>query len=227
MSTFVNYIEDKTPLERRLVKLFKELGVSGENKAALKSFLAPLRNKGPVYRYHYDHTLRVTFLCVAVARFVHLNEKTLFYAGLLHDIGKAQVPIDTLGKTSGWTPKDTKRIRPHVMDGYRSIRGKFDFSAEVLLWHHRFQLNGYPVVLPKHLHKYCLGTRMMIQMHGRMLSLCDQFDAFHRVNDRSGAVVIPTGEEIKELMLRTNPDQRDLIRDLYKAGIFTTYTEQM
>jgi hypothetical protein len=204
--------------------LYADLQVSGENQRALDSFLAPLRDKGPVYRYHYMHTLRVTFLCVEVAKFMHLDQKALFYAGLLHDVGKSLVLVETLGKTSGWTETDTINIRPHVMDGYWMIRGRFDFTAEVILWHHRFQSKGYPTIIPRNIHPYCLGTKTMIEMYGRILSLCDQFDAFHRVNDANGEAIPPTGEEIKELMFKANPDQRFLLAELYEADVFTTFT---
>lgn len=206
--------------------LYADLQVSGENQRALDAFLAPLRDKGPVYRYHYMHTLRVTILCVDVAKFMHLDQKALFYAGLLHDVGKSLVPIVTLGKTTGWTENDTRNIRPHVMDGYRMIRGRFDFSAEVIIWHHRFQSKGYPSKVPGSLHPYCLGTKTMIEMYGRILSLCDQFDAFHRVNDANGEAVPRTGEEIKELMFKANPDQRFLLTELYEADVFTTFTSE-
>jgi len=225
MGTFVKYIKSHKPYEEKLAELFKRLDVDSVKKNAIESFLAPLRDKGPVYRFHFDHTLRVTFLCVEVAKFMHLSEKTMLYAGLLHDIGKVQVPVETLGKTSGWTEKDTQNIRPHVMDGYRMIRGMFDFSAEIILRHHRFQSKGYPKTVPKCLHEYSLGTKMMIELYGRMLSLCDQFDAFHRINDHGGKVVVPTGESVKALMLKTNPDQKDFIEQLYEVGIFTTFTE--
>lgn len=187
--------------------------------------MAPLRDKGPVYRFHYDHTLRVALLCVEVAKFMHLDQKALLYAGLLHDVGKIQVPAETLGKTSGWTEKDTQNIRPHVMDGYKMIRGRFDFTAEVILHHHRFQANGYPVIVPHELHPHCLGSQTLIIMYGRILALCDQFDAFHRINDHGGKITVPTGESIKTLMFKANPDQRVLLDEFYREGIFTLYTE--
>ena len=225
MSTFVNYIQKPVPLGEALTHLFQTLGVGIEDQTAIQCFLAPLRVKGPIYRFHYEHTLRVAFLCVEVAKFMHVDKKALLYAGLLHDIGKAQVPPETLGKTQGWTEKDTRAMHPHVMDGYRLLRGKFDFTAEIILWHHRFQAQGYPAKMPKSLHPYCLGSKTMIQMYGRILSLCDQFDAFHRVNDKQGQVVVPTGEQIKALLLKANPEQKLLIEELYAAEVFTTYTE--
>ena len=225
MSTFVNYLRDTTPLQDRLHQLYIDLGIEVDNQVAIFSYLAPPRNKGTDHRFNYEHILLVAFLCVGVAEFMHLEKKALLYAGLLHDIGKAQVPVVTLGKTQGWTEQDTRNIHPHVMDGYRLLRGKFDFTAEVILWHHRFQAKGYPSVVPRNLHPYCLGSKTMIQMYGRLLSLCDQFDAFHRVNDRQGEGVVPTGEEIKSLMIKANPDQRVLLEELYSCDIFTTYTE--
>ncbi len=225
MSTFVNYIQDPTSLWRRVEDHFKRLHVESENRKVIVSFLLPLREKGPVYRFHYDHTLRVALLCVEVAKFMHLDQKAMLYAGLLHDIGKALVPIETLGKTSGWTDQDTRNIHPHVMDGYRMLRGKFDFTAEVILHHHRFQANGYPARVPHELHPHCLGSQTMIQMYGRILALCDQFDAFHRINDHGGKVTVPTGESIRDSMFKTNSDQRVLLGELYRAEVFTTYTE--
>ncbi|HEY0220873.1 MAG TPA: HD domain-containing protein [Candidatus Paceibacterota bacterium] len=224
MAIFVNYLREDTPLEEVLGRLFADLQIGFENQQAIESFLAPLRDKGPIYKFHYNHTLRVAILCMKVAEFMHLDKKALLYAGLLHDVGKALVSARTLGKTSGWTEKDTREMRPHVMDGYKLIRGRFDFTAEIILWHHRFQAKGYPVAIPHALHPYCLGSKTMIQVYGRILSLCDQFDAFHRVNDKQGATVIPTGEEILLLMYKANPDQRVLLDELYKADIFTTFT---
>jgi hypothetical protein len=112
----------------------------------------------------------------------------------------------------------------HVMDGYRLIRGQFDFSAEVILWHHRFQHNGYPADMPALLHEYSQGTRVMIQFYGRLLALADGFDAFHRVNEKYTPVDGPVGEWIREKMLEHNPDQRVLVQELYDASVFTTYT---
>ncbi len=109
----------------------------------------------------------------------------------------------------------------HVMDGYRLIRDKFDFSAEIILWHHRFQPRGYPQEHPAPLHDYCEATKVMIPWYGRMLSLADTFDALHRVNDKHGADTL-TGEQIKEKMLAFHKDQKILVEGLFAANIFTT-----
>ena len=224
VSAFVNYLPDGDPLDAQLGALFADYGIKPSDQRALESFMAPLATKGPAYHETYEHCIRLAMLGAEVAKFVHLDPKVLIFAGLLHDIGKVQVPQETLSKTSGWTDKDTQNMKPHVMDAYRMIRGRFDFSAEVILWHHRFQSKGYPNRIPQSLHPYCLGVKVLIPYYGRLLSLCDQFDAFHRVNDKHGEAVIPTGDTIKQMMMLYNQDQKAFIEQLYEADVFTTYT---
>ncbi|HYE22253.1 MAG TPA: HD domain-containing protein [Verrucomicrobiae bacterium] len=223
--SFVNYRQDQLSLEELLDCTFVDLGVDTEHAQAAEAFLAPLKAKGGPYYYTFLHCIRVGLLGKAVAEFMHLSRRTMFFAGVLHDVGKLQVPATTLGKTQGWTEEDTRLVRRHVMDGYRMLAGRFDFTAEVLLWHHRFQSAGYPKTILAPLHEYCLGTKVLIPMLGRILSLCDVYDALHRINDKHGEKRAPTGEEIKELMLKFNQDQKQLVEDLYTAGVFTTYTQ--
>jgi putative nucleotidyltransferase with HDIG domain len=174
----------------------------------------------------YEHSIRVAYIGGLVGKFMHLDYKALIYAGLLHDTGKALVPLSTLQKTSGWTPKDAEIIRDHVMRSYELARDKFNFSAEVLLWHHMFQPNSYPNAFPEPLSNYSQGTRVMIPFFGRALALCDSYDAAHRANDKHEGEV--TGHMIKERMFDHNPDQKVLLEELYKAQIFTTqiFTEE-
>jgi len=58
-------------------------------------------------------------------------------------------------------------------------------------------------------------------MYGRILALVDTYDALHRVNFQEGKVQQLTPTEIKERMLKNNPDQRVLVESLYNAGILT------
>jgi putative nucleotidyltransferase with HDIG domain len=161
----------------------------------------------------------VAWLGKLAAKVMHVEPKVMIYAGLLHDIGKALTPLSTLQKTVGWTHKDSAIMVSHVMDGYRLARDKFNFSAEVILWHHMFQPNSYPRVFPKPLKEYSAGTKVIIPYCGRGLALCDSYDASHRVNERSGEI---TGESIKQKMFEHNPDQRILLEELYAADVFTT-----
>ncbi|MBI4991660.1 MAG: HD domain-containing protein [Candidatus Harrisonbacteria bacterium] len=214
-----------TWLEKRFDEILSDLKVSSDERRKVRSLLAPLRNKNSVTHLHYQHSLRVALLLELIAKFMNLDVKALVYAGVFHDIGKTQAPISTLEKTSGWTAKDTRVMKAHVMDSYRLLRGTFDFTAEVILWHHRFQVNGYPSKLPKKSHSFSRATEALITFYGRMLALADCYDALHRANDKFGGAKL-SAAQIKEKMLVLNPDLRRLIEDLYDADIFMEEDEQ-
>ncbi|MDB5266660.1 MAG: metal dependent phosphohydrolase [Parcubacteria group bacterium] len=207
-------MDSRTLLERS----FDELGIEPSNREAIVAFLEPLRIK---HLPTFDHSVRVGFLSRQIGAFTHMSERALFYAGTLHDVGKAQVRLELLEKMSGWTERDSREMEAHVMNGYKFIREKFNFSAEILLWHHRFQLNSYPKRLPQKLVPYSRGTSILIPLYGRFLSLADVFDASHRTNDKLKDEGVLDGALIKKNMFKWNPDQRELIQRLYNEGIFT------
>lgn len=209
-------------LHKQLRAALAELEVPQQEWETVLAFLEPLRTKDPITHVHYEHSVRVGFLCREIGKFMHLDEKALLYAGLMHDIGKCQVCLGTLGKTDVWTAIDTAAIQEHVMDSYRFLRGRFDFSAEVVVLHHRFQDDAYPAELPAPLHAYSEETKELIMTYGRLLALADVYDALHRSNSKFGTHRVLSGDEIKTKMLELNTDQRSLILKLYDAGIFTT-----
>src|SRR3989344_8568671 len=92
-------------IEVEFEETMDELRPNGDIKLSARSFLAILKQKS---EFTYHHSLRVGLLARRIARFMHLDEKALFFAGIFHDLGKSQVPLNTLHKTSGWTPDDSK-----------------------------------------------------------------------------------------------------------------------
>ena len=200
-------------------KTCDEVGISTTNQTHLKSLLAPLRDKDPVTNFHYLHSLRVGFLARQIGSFIHHEEKPLLLAGALHDLGKCQTCLQVLGKTGSWNDTDQKEIEQHVIDGYRLLRGRFDYSAEIMVWHHRFQENGYPEKLPPLLHRYRQTTQLLIREYGRIVAIAHVFDALHRVNEKAGAARALTNAEIREKMFEYNPDRKKLVSALYTANI--------
>lgn len=216
--------------EGQLLDLFRETcaveEVRSEDFDTVLAMLAPLRSKGPVYRAHYMHSLRVALYANSMgqlweldSKLGYLNGRALLLAGALHDIGKAQVPIEVLGKEDNWTSEDQRLVRRHVVDGYRMVRGRFDFSGAIMLWHHRFQAQGYPKRMPRSLVQFAHTSKRLIHDHGRMLALADVFDALHRKNGKHGGL---TPREIKIKMLQYNPDMKPYIAALYDIGILQT-----
>lgn len=209
-------------LEERFFQACIEVGIKEGDKNTIVSLLAPLRNKNEVTREHYLHSLRVGLVAREIGRHVHHEEKPLLFAGALHDIGKALVPIEVLGKKGPWTVSDQHIMKRHVMDSYRLLQGKFDFTAEVILWHHRFQENGYPKVLPKKLYGYSAPTKLLIVEYGRLLALSDVYDALHRSNSKFKEGQGLSGVEVKDKMFAYNPDKQKLVSSLYECGVFST-----
>lgn len=213
------YRAPREELEEIVSAMCQEVGITDERKDEIDRFTWPLTVKGDAVLAHYLHSLRTGIINVAIASQMLLSERASAYAGLLHDIGKASADPKILGKTEEWTESDYAHIRAHVEASHDMLRGKFDFTAAIVIWHHRFQKSGYPESLPESLHDYSLGTGVLIAMHGRVLALADVYDALHRGNARFGGA--QTGEQIHEKMLLFNPDLREQVEALYDRGIFT------
>ncbi len=218
---FVDYLDPEIPLEERLATAFGELQISQEQQDKILAYLKLLELK---HTETFYHSIRVGLAARGIAKHLNMDEKALLYAGLLHDIGKSMVPLSTLSKTEGWTADDTAAMDEHVLKSYELLRDTFDFSAEIVKLHHRFQSRPYPEKVPEPLHPYTDDTKKKIESGGRMLALADVYDALHRINEKFGGREAFSGDKVKEQMLQMNPDQTELVEELYDAGIFTTAT---
>ena len=224
---FIDYRNDSAPLYDTVVLRADELGVKIRDWLAIDAMLAPLGAKPKGGVYHHDHSLRVGLLASEIATGLnsmsdvenYTPPKPLFFAGLLHDVGKALVPACTLCATEKWTDEDKRNMEPHVMDGFRMLRDRFDFTAHVIIWHHRFQSGGYPIELPGALQPFSEATLRQAREYGKILMVADVFDAMHRVNSATaGKPLSPT--EIKRRMMLLQPDLLgDLVERLYDKGV--------
>lgn len=198
-----------------------EVGIRPNDQTALFAFLAPLREKDPITHVHYLHSLRVGLLAREIGRFTHHAERPLLMGGALHDLGKCQICLATLGKSERWSKRDTEAMKQHVLNGYNMLQGRFDLTADTMVRHHVFQPHGYPKRLPRFLHNYSEATKLLIGEHARIIALADVYDALHRINDKFGTRRALSGPEIHKLMHEHNPDRTALVTALYDAGIFT------
>jgi len=239
---FVPYRKDIFPLEDMVLRRALALKVADEDWSAINAMLAPLGAKKAGV-YHRDHSYRVGLLASEIAEAIGIPTfhprnperegwqgpyditwdysapNALFFAGLLHDIGKALVPACTLCATEKWTDEDRKNMEPHVLDGFRMLRDRFDFTAHVIVWHHRFQSGGYPAELPEKLQPFSDEALEKAKEYGKLLMVADVFDAMHRINSATGGVAL-TSEEIKTRMLKLHPELLgDLVSRLYEKGV--------
>ena len=98
----------------------------------------------------YAHSLNVALISRAIGKWLHLSKEdlnTLTLAGLLHDIGKTQIPDEILNKQGKLTDEEFDLIKSHAKKGY-SILKNTDFDTRIKLaalqHHERYDGTGYP-----------------------------------------------------------------------------------
>ena len=130
-----------------------------------------------------------------------------------------KIPLDVLAKTKGFNEKDMEIMKAHALEGYKILKEEgLLFSSWLAINHHQFQKNKYPLTLPDFPIQVCEGTRLLLGIYPRIISLADHYDALKRENDRFKRV--PSYREAREILTNTNKDQTYLINKLYSVGIF-------
>ena len=76
------------------------------------------------------------------------DQRRLARAALLHDVGKAFIPVTILDKPGALTPEEMEEMRQHPRRGYDALSAQGGFPPEMLdvvLHHHEFlDGTGYP-----------------------------------------------------------------------------------
>ena len=124
--------------------------------------------------YSYMHSVAVCALMVSLGRTLGLDAvacREAGLAGLLHDMGKALMPIEILNKPGKLSDEEFAIMRTHPERGWALLKeGKSvsDAVLDVCLHHHeRVDGNGYPHRLPA----------AELSLLVRMSAVCDVYDA--------------------------------------------------
>lgn len=103
--------------------------------------------------YTAGHQRRVSQLAVAIADALQLppdQVEGVRLAGVVHDVGKIQVPAEILSKPGRLNPLEFGLIKEHALNGYEILK-TIDFPwpiAQIVLQHHeRLDGSGYPSAL--------------------------------------------------------------------------------
>jgi HD-GYP domain-containing protein (c-di-GMP phosphodiesterase class II) len=152
-------------------KLVEEISDSvSRNPSALIS-LARLKT---VDDYTYMHSVAVCAMMVALGKQLGLDEqqtRLAGLAGLMHDLGKAMIPMEVLNKPGKLTDAEFAVVKQHPAEGHRMLLTGTDVDAIVLdvcLHHHeKVDGSGYP--------KGLKGDE--ISLFAKMGAVCDVYDA--------------------------------------------------
>lgn len=133
--------------------------------------LARLKTKDD---YTYMHSVAVCGLMIALSRGLGLDADTIRQtglAGLLHDLGKAAIPLDVLNKPGKLSDDEFRVIKDHPTAGHEMLReagGVGEIALDVALHHHeKVDGTGYPHRL----------NAEQISLFAKMGAVCDVYDA--------------------------------------------------
>lgn len=139
-----------------------------------QEMILPLLQLREFDEYTTTHSLNVSVLTMALAESIGLSSedvRTFGIAGLLHDLGKVNVPMDILNKPGKLTDEERRIMQNHPTDGARLILEsgrRLDLAAAVAHEHHiMINGHGYPKChYPRDCHKA-----------SKLIHVCDVYDA--------------------------------------------------
>ncbi len=128
--------------------------------------------------YTKDHCNNVSTLALKLADRINASEEfkaKLYYAALVHDIGKSLIPKEILNKPGKLTDEEYEQIKKHPIIGANAlseIKEMHEIEQAILHHHERFDGYGYPDNLKGE----------VIPLMSRIISICDSYDAM--INER-------------------------------------------
>lgn len=129
---------------------------------------------GSVDSYTFQHSANVSILSGLFGRWLGLQGEelqNLVFAGLLHDIGKTQIPLEILNKPGKLLTEEMRIMMQHATIGYEILKKAGMKNPEVILGvcqhHERLDGTGYPMSL----------SSASIHRNAKIIAIADIYDA--------------------------------------------------
>lgn len=169
-------------------------------------------------RYTNGHSLRVAEYSKEIARRMGKTPKeqeTIYYAGLLHDVGKIRIPVDIINKPGKLTDEEYEQMKIHPVTSYHILKDAFEdeqVKNGAKFHHERYDGTGYPNGL----------KQTNIPEVARIVGVADAYDAM--ASNRSYRKYLPQDvireeiekgkgtqfdPEIADVMLKMIDDDKD------------------
>ncbi|MCZ8351658.1 MAG: HD-GYP domain-containing protein [Rhizobium sp.] len=155
------------------------------------------------------HSVSVSTLMMSVGQRMNMTEELVIdlgFSGLLHDIGKIEIPDTLLNKALPLNSTDRRLLQRHPDAGFKLLSldsGVSQMTLDICRYHHELlDGSGYPAGLK--------GTEISLAV--RITTVCDVFDALttRRPYKRSWSA----GEALRWLYQRPNHYDSDIVRQL-------------
>ena len=127
--------------------------------------------------YTYTHSVNVAILALCLGKRIGLSRislSQLAICGLVHDLGKLEIPKKVLNKPGKLTDDEFKEIQTHPLKSVNQIvklKAPIDLKSKILLapfeHHLKYDLSGYPKV----------KNKTSISLFGRIITIADVYDA--------------------------------------------------
>ncbi|MEJ6952552.1 HD domain-containing phosphohydrolase [Natronospora cellulosivora (SeqCode)] len=161
----------------------------------IKELLLSITNILEMYdKYTSGHSVNVAELSAKIAKRMGMNKQEIvdiYWAGMVHDIGKLLVSLDIINKKGKLTEEEYEIIKKHPIWGYKALN-KSDFLNHIpnyVLYHHeRWDGKGYPKGLKAN----------EIPMAAQILSVADAWDAM--ISKRAYRDAMNKEEALEEIL---------------------------
>ncbi|BBB93303.1 MAG TPA: HD-GYP domain-containing protein [Methylomusa anaerophila] len=124
--------------------------------------------------YTFHHSVNVSIICGVLGKWLGYSGqelKDLILAGLLHDVGKTQIPVEILNKPGKLSPEEMETMKLHTTRGYQMVREISNIPPGVgygILQHHeKADGTGYPFRVKD----------IQIHAYAKVIAIADIYDA--------------------------------------------------